>query len=104
MSLRLSATFPDAARAARAMRLLRQSGVSVQMVGRAAPTRPPRPDGFDASGFYTGTPAVTALRALPHTAAPAAQVAASRTLLLLAEPRELPDVRAIVCRCGGALH
>lgn len=103
MSLRLSATFPNTACAARAVRLLRQSGVSVQMAGRAAPTRPPRPDGFDASGFYTGTPAVTALRALPRSASPTVQAPAQRTLLLFAEPRELAAVRAIVCRCGGAL-
>lgn len=102
MSLRFSASFPSRAAASRAVRLLRLRGVSAQLCTRGAPMRPPHPDGFDASGFYTGAPAVTALRALPLLPGEPA-VPARCALEISAEPQDAGAVRAIVCRCGGAL-
>ena len=104
MSLHLSATFPSTAEAARAMRLLRQMGVSAELLGRAAPVRPPQPAGFDESGLYTGAQNAALPHALPHSPAPAARTGAPGVLRLRAEPGDLPAAQRIVCRCGGALR
>ncbi len=104
MSLHLSATFPSTAAAASAMRLLRQMGVSAELLGRAAPVRPPHPAGFDETGLYTGAQNAALPHALVHGGAPRAHTSAPGVLRIRAEPDELAAAQRIVCSCGGALR
>ncbi len=105
MSLTLSATFSNSTAAARAVRLLRQAGISAVRTGRPAPMEPPQPAAFDESGFYLGTNAVTVPRTLSLVSSvPERPVPARCDLAVSADPADLMRAREIVYRCGGVLR
>lgn len=104
MSLTLSATFSNSAAAARAVRLLRQSGIGAQRLSRPAPTAEARLYPFDAPGLYAATNTVLFPRAIPLYQAEQQPAEPTRChLSISAEPAEMGAVREIVYRCGGVL-
>ncbi len=104
MSLTLSATFSNSVAAARAVRLLRQSGIGAQRLSRPAPTAEARLYPFDASGLYAATNTVEFPHTIPlYQEEPPAAEPARCHLSISAEPAEMAAVREIVYRCGGVL-